>query len=113
MSKFFRKLDWLRGRRRKEAELREELECHLSDQAEECKAAGLTEQQARSAAQRDLGNVTLIAEETRAAWGWPVVEQFFRDVQFACRTLFRTPSFTSAAVLTLALGIGPTSAIFS
>ncbi len=113
MSEFRNKLKWLPRRPRKEAELREELEFHLAEQAEESKAFGLTESQARFAARRELGNVALIAEDTRAKWGWPVLEQFFRDLQFAWRTLLRSPSFTSAAVLTLALGIGSTSAIFS
>src|SRR5690349_15617721 len=113
MSEFLRKLGWLRLRRRKEVELQEELEFHLAKEAEERRSAGLTEQQSRSAARRDLGNAALIAEDTRARWGWPVFEQFFRDAMFAWRMLLRTPSFTGAAVLTLAIGIGSTSAIFS
>ncbi|HYZ84381.1 MAG TPA: ABC transporter permease, partial [Bryobacteraceae bacterium] len=113
MSEFLRKLRWSVRRREKDAELREELEFHLSEETKECKAAGLSESQARSAAQRDLGNVTLIAENTRAKWGWPILEQFIRDTLFAWRTLLRAPSFTATAVLTLALGIGSTSAVFS
>jgi putative ABC transport system permease protein len=113
MSEFLRKLQWLKRRRQKDAELREELEFHLAEQTEEGKAAGLSEPQARSAAQRDFGNVTRIAEDTRAKWGWPVLEQFVRDAMFAWRTLWRAPSFTAAVVLTLALGVGSTSAIFS
>ena len=73
----------------------------------------MSELQPRSTAQRDFGNVTLIAEDARAKWGWPVLEQFGRDAMFAWRTLLRAPSFTATAVLTLALGIGSTSAIFS
>jgi hypothetical protein len=113
MSEFLRKLRWLARRRERDAELREELEFHLSAETEENKADGLSEVHARSAARSDLGNVTLIAEDTRAKWGWPVLEQFIHDALFARRTLLRAPSFTSAAVVTLALGIGSTSAIFS
>ncbi len=113
MNEFLRKLRWLARRREKDAELREELEFHLSTDAEEGKAAGLSNMQARSEAQRDFGNVALIAEDTRARWGWPVLEQFARDATFAWRTLLRARSFAAAAVLTLALGVGSTSAIFS
>jgi len=113
MREFLCKLGWLRQRNPKEDELREELEFHLTAESEECKASGLTERQARSAAHRDLGNLGLISEDTRAKWGWPMFEQFINDIRYTGRTLLRAPSFTGAAVLTLALGIGPTSAIFS
>jgi len=113
MTGFLRKLNWLVRRRVKDAELREELEFHLSAEAEENKAAGVSELEARSAAQRDLGNLTMIAEDVRANWGWPWFEQFVQDATFACRTLFRAPGFTAAAVLTLTLGIASTSAMFS
>ena len=113
MSKFFRKLRWLMRRPERDAELREELEFHLSAEADERKAAGISELEARSAAQKDLGNLTMIAEDVRAKWGWPWFEQFVRDATFAWRTLFRTRTFTAAAVLTLMLGIGSTSAMFS
>lgn len=113
MPTWLRKLAWSFGRRRKEAELREELDFHLAEEAARQRAAGLTEEQARAHARRDLGNVTLVVEDTRAAWGWRTLEQFLQDIRYAARTLGRAPTVTLGAVLTLCIGIGPTTAIFS
>jgi putative ABC transport system permease protein len=113
MKTFLRRLGWLVARRRKEDELREELEFHLTAEADERRAAGLADDQARYAARRDLGNVTLVMEDTRASWGWPTAEQFLQDVRYAARTAARTPTVTITVILTLALGIGLTTAMFS
>ena len=60
----------------------------------------------------ELGNMTRVAEEARAAWGWTWLEQLYRDVQYALRSLRHNPAFTASAVMSLALGIGANTAIF-
>jgi predicted permease len=61
----------------------------------------------------ELGNLTRVAEEARAAWGWTWLEQLYRDVQYAVRTIRHNIGFTATVVLSLALGIGANTAIFS
>jgi predicted permease len=113
MNAFFRKLQWFIHRHRREAEVQEELEFHLSEEAEDRKANGLSDEKAQSAARRDLGNLVLIAEDVRAAWTWSGFERIVQDLRFGLRGLRRSPAFTLTTVLTLAIGIGATSAIFS
>jgi macrolide transport system ATP-binding/permease protein len=113
MIPFFRKLDWLFQRGRKEDELREELDFHLSEETGQGVGAGLPEEAARSAARRELGNLGLIQEDTRSTWGWSLLDQLAQDMRYAFRTMKSNQLFSLLAVLTLALGIGANTAIYS
>ncbi len=94
------------SRRRKDAELDEELRFHLAEEAEKRIDTGLSPDQAHAEARRDFGNVTLTRELTREAWGWAPVERFLKDIGSAFRMMRRNTGYTCAVVLTLALGIG-------
>ncbi len=113
MTPFFQKLRSFLQRRRKEAELRDELQFHLDEEAEERRADGLTGEAARLAARREMGNVTLLQEETRAVWAWTSFEQLLQDCRYGLRTMAGNKTFTVLAVLSLALGIGANTAIYS
>jgi putative ABC transport system permease protein len=113
MNSFFRKLRWLARRPDKEAELREELQFHLEEEAQQRQEGGLARDEAQWAAHRDLGNLARIEEDIRAAWGWTRLEQLARDAGYGLRQVRRNPGFSAVAIATLALGIGGITAIFS
>jgi macrolide transport system ATP-binding/permease protein len=104
MNPNLRKLRWLFARRRREADLESELAFHLEEEGEE---------RGHDAARRDLGNIGAIKEEARAMWGWTWVGHLMQDVRYGLRTMLRNPAFTALAALSLALGIGANSAIYS
>ena len=100
------------GRRQAEADLQEELRLHLELERERQREAGMSEAGALRAARRRLGNGTLIRERTRDVWGWRWLDELGRDVRHAVRGLRRSPGFTAAVAVVLALGIGVNTAIF-
>ena len=107
------RLRTLWARRRQESELDEEIRFHLAREAEERIEAGMSPEQARAAARRDFGNVTLIRELTREAWGWASVERLVQDARGALRAIRRNPAFSAVAAGTLALAVGVNVVMFS
>jgi macrolide transport system ATP-binding/permease protein len=109
MTPFFLKLRSLMQRRRKEDDLRAELQFHLDEEAEERQAQGLTGAEARLTARRDIGNLTLLQEETRTVWTWTWLEQLAQDCRYGVRTMAANKTFSLLAIVSLALGIGTQS----
>src|SRR6476646_1554720 len=100
-------------RRRRLDDLARELQQHLDLEADEYRALGLSAEDARAAARRAFGNPTLVAEDIRAVWNVNWAETLWRDISHGARSLRKNVGFALVAVLTLALGIGANTAIFT
>lgn len=108
-----RRLRHLFRRDRAEAEMAEEMRFHLEQRAADLSGDGLPAEEARYAAQRKFGNVGSLQERARETWGWGWFERLLKDSRLAVRQLVGTPSFTLLAIVTLGLGIGANTSMFS
>src|ERR1700728_627795 len=100
-------------RRALDRETDEELRSHLAMAVEEYRRRGMSDEEARRKAMRDFGGVTQVRETVRLREGWPFVENLRRDVLYALRQMGRAPGFAAVVIVTLALGIGANTTVFS
>ena len=113
LSRLFRRLAFFLWRRQRAAELADELEFHRAERQRQLERSGLTFGQASAASRRMMGNIVLAREDASNVWIRPAIEGIVQDFHYGTRALAKAPGFTLTALLTLAFGIGGSTAIFS
>src|ERR1700719_4920381 len=110
---WFSRLFGLFQKNGRDAEMVQEMEHHLALLTERNISTGMTPDEARNAAAREVGGVEQIKEAAREQRVWLSADQFWQDLRFGARMLLRTPGFSALAILCLTLGIGTNAAVFS
>ena len=113
LGEFLRRFQYLGRRKKLQQELDEEIRFHIDMKVKGLVDSGMPEEDARYAALREFGNRSLTKQDSRSPWQFGWLETFLQDGRYGLRTLARNPIFTVAVVLTLALGIGANTAIFT
>ena len=106
-------LSQLFSRRRRYNDIAVSIQEHIAERTEELMAEGLPRKDAEQAARREFGNPALFEQRSREAWQWPALESLLADLKFAFRRLRKSPGFAATILLTLAIGIGANTAVFS
>lgn len=109
-------MHWLKqlvSRRRRYDDIAVSIEEHIAERAEELIESGMARPQAEQTARREFGNVALLQQRSREVWQWPAAESLLADAKLALRRLRKAPGFAVTVLLTLAIGIGANTAVFT